>query len=44
MVSNRWRIGQEGFNGNNLVIRDMVSSLGGIDARYLFTAGAHTNV
>ncbi len=44
MVSERWHIGQEALLGNDLVLRDVISSIGGIDARYTFTAGDHTDL
>lgn len=39
MVSDRWHIGVEALTGDDLVIRDVISSIGGINARYVFPAG-----
>jgi len=43
MVSDRWHIGQEAPTGEDLVIRDVISSIGGINARYVFSAGEHVD-
>jgi predicted aconitase with swiveling domain len=44
MVSPRWHIGQEAGSGEALIIRDVISSIGGIDARYKLVAGRTTDL
>jgi hypothetical protein len=45
MVSNRWRIGEEGSTGGELVFRDVLSSVVlGIDARYALAPATHEDL
>lgn len=44
MVSDRWFIGTENATGDDLIIRDEVSTAAGNDARYRFSTGVYENL
>lgn len=44
MIGQTWRIGMESATGNDLIVRDITSSMNGINARYQFSTGSHVDL
>jgi len=44
MIGSTWRIGMETATGTDLIIRDITSSMNGINARYQLSTGSHVDL
>jgi len=44
MFGTTWRLGMETATGNNLILRDITSSMNGVNARYEFSTGVYVDL